>query len=163
MYSLGVRVSVPQKLKKGAIYYSVIRSADDGELEIVKTHFLVIPTSLDVPEQLAFIRSNFLAIIMQYNIKLAGLRVTETIAGSPIVYRMHIEGVFQELFANSSVEKYALLTMAHFSRLLQMPIADVKSCIKEKNVFGEIDDWLSYKTEERECIVAATSMFQIGG
>lgn len=161
MYSIGIRVAVPKKSKKGRIYYSVLNATGD-EIEIVKTNYLVIPAALDVPEQLAYIRTNILSLIMKYDIKLAGLRITESIAGSIINYRFHIEGVLQELFANSSIHKYSLLNMVSFSSLLGIPVADVKACIKEKEIFGEIDDWLSYKIEERECIVAATSMLQMG-
>ncbi|MFJ7680332.1 hypothetical protein ACIQXQ_20095 [Peribacillus sp. NPDC097198] len=161
MYSLGIRVSVPEKLKKGKIFYAVVKLDDNSELEIIKSHYLVIPSALEVPEQLAFIRTNFLAIVMQYNIKLAGLRVTETVAKNQIVFRMHIEGVFQELFANSSIEKYDLLNIVKMAGLLEMKREDIKSCIQEKDIFLEIENWLSYKKEERECIIAATSMLQM--
>ena len=166
LYSLGIRVAVPKKPKKGKIgkvYYSVLHIDEDDELEIIKTHYLVIPVSLDVPEQLAFIRTNFLAVIMQYDIKLAGLRVTEFIAGQVIPHRVHIEGVFQELFANSSIENYELLSVVKFAKLLQIPVTDIKACIKDGDSFMDIENWSSYQVEERESIIAATSMFQVGG
>lgn len=51
----------------------------------MKSSYLNIPVALEVPKQLAFIRTNFLAIITQNDIKRAGLRITEAIAKKPIL------------------------------------------------------------------------------
>jgi hypothetical protein len=163
MYSIGIRVFA-QKDKHGKIYYAIIKHEKE-ELEIIRSSYLNIPVALDVPEQLAFVRTNFLAIITQYNIQRAGLRITETIARNPIVYRMNIEGVIQELFANSSIEKYGLVNIAKMSRTLSIPTENIKRYIDKKDTFEGFDteEWESYKTEQRECIITAlTVLFQKG-
>ncbi|AKR36843.1 hypothetical protein COA05_14470 [Bacillus thuringiensis] len=162
MYSIGIRVFA-QKDKPGKIYYAVIKKHEDGELELINSSYLNIPIALAVPEQLAFIRTNFLALITQYNIKKAGLRVTETIARKPLVYRMNIEGVLQELFANSSIEEYGLINIAKMSKALSISMPEIKLYIDKKEIFDgfERKQWESFKTEERECILTAlTVLFQ---
>jgi hypothetical protein len=153
---------VPKKGNKGTIYFAVVNHSEEN-IDILAVNQLNIPISLEVPEQLAFIRTNFLAIINQYDINLAGLRVAEIVAGSPIVFRAHIEGVLQELFANSSIEKYLLLNLTNMARALEEHVTDVKNSIKEKNnnLLG-IDEWSSYCVEERECIFSALTMI-VGG
>ncbi|MFC0271450.1 hypothetical protein ACFFIX_08280 [Metabacillus herbersteinensis] len=165
MHSIGIRVFA-QKDKLGKIYYAVVKEDDeDGTLELVKSSYLNIPVALAVPEQLAFIRTNFLAIITQYDIKRAGLRITEAIAKNPIVYRMNIEGVLQELFANSSIEKYGLINIAKMSSALSEPKGDIKRYIdKEETLEGfDKEEWESFKTEERECILTSITMLFQGG
>ncbi|PEO54216.1 hypothetical protein [Bacillus wiedmannii] len=162
MYSIGIRVFA-QKDKPGKIYYAVIKKHEDEELELIKSSYLNIPVALAVPEQLAFIRTNFLALITQYDIKKAGLRITETIARKPLVYRMNIEGVLQELFANSSIEEYGLINIARMSKALSIPMQNIKLYIEKKEILDgfEKEEWESFKTEERECIITAlTVLFQ---
>ena len=164
MHSIGIRVFA-QKDKPGKIYYAIVNSDGDGTLELIKSSFLNIPTALEVPEQLAFIRTNFLAIITQYNIQRAGLRITETIAKNPIVYRMNIEGVLQELFASSSIEKYGLINITKMSSALSEPKDSIKEYIEKKETLEGFDkvEWGSFKTEVRECIITAMTMLLRGG
>lgn len=160
MHTLGIRVSVEQKNPKGKVYYSIVEKDFDNEFEIKKISFINMPIALDVPEKMAYLRTNLLAIIMQYNIQNAGLRITETIARNPIVFRMNLEGVIQELFANSSVESYELLNITRISGFLSEDKGNVKSYFEGKDTFLGLDEsyWKSLKTEERECVVAAVAM-----
>ncbi|UOQ47754.1 hypothetical protein MUN88_17120 [Gracilibacillus caseinilyticus] len=152
MYSIGIRVLPTKKTPK--IYYAVVK-IDGDEFEVVRNSFLNIPVSIDVPEQLAFIRTNFLAIILEFEVTHAGLRISESIAQTPSVYRMHIEGVIQELFANSSIQKYSVLKIPQMSRLLEDK--HIKDYIEAKKIFAEDNDWKSYKQEERESILASVA------
>lgn len=150
MYSIGIRVSPNSKSPK--LYYAVLKN-EDYEFEITSSSYLNIPLALEFPDQLAYIRTNILSIISQYSITNAGLRVTETTAKSPSTQRMNIEGVVQELFANSTIEKYSVMKIAQMTRLLGD--SDVKSYIDATKIFAEIEDWNSYKLEERECLIVA--------
>lgn len=156
--SLGIRVKVPKKENRGTIYFAVV-DRDENGLDIKAVNQINIPTALEVPEQLAFIRTNFLAVINQYGISSAGLRVPENIAQKPVIFRTHIEGVLQELFANSSVSDYQLLNLARMSKGLSVHITSIKESIKEKdkNILG-IDDWETFSGEERESIFSAITM-----
>jgi hypothetical protein len=157
LYSIGIRVSVGKKMEKGTIFFSILKLNQNNEVTIIKNSCLKIPLALDVPEQLAFIRTNFHALITQYDIKLAGLRIVEHTAQSHIILRTHIEGVLQELFANSSVEKYALLNIPKMIGALGMQKDELKGCMQGDDLLG-IEDWGSMKTEERECVLTATTM-----
>lgn len=160
MYSIGIRVSVQQKQPLGKIYFAIVHLDEDDELEIIRVSYLNIPVAVDVPEKLAFIRTNFWAIVKEFDIQLGALRVTETIASNPLVYRMNIEGVLQELFANSSIEKYKLLNIAKLGSIFGERKEIVKSQIKSGDNFADIEDWDTYKSEERECIMTAIAMIQ---
>lgn len=150
MHSIGIRIS-PNK-NSPRVYYAVINDQEDG-FEIVRCSFLNIPLSLEIPEQLAFIRTNLLSIILQYNITHAGLRISETMAQTPSVYRMNIEGVVQELFANSTIETYSVMRIAQMSKLLDD--GDIKKYLETEEIFAEIEEWKSFKLEERECLIVA--------
>ncbi|MGG3925667.1 hypothetical protein ABET51_06670 [Metabacillus fastidiosus] len=165
MHSIGIRVFA-QKNKPGKIYYAIVNVDEkEGVLELVKSSYLNIPIALEVPEQLAFVRTNFLAIITQYDVRRAGLRITEAIAKNPIVYRMNIEGVLQELFANSFIEKYGLINIARMSSALSERKENIKKYIEKKDILEGFDkqEWESFKTEERECILTAMTMLFQGG
>lgn len=125
MHTIGIRISPSKASPK--VYYAVIYD-QDSEFEIIKCSYLHIPLSLEIPEQLAYIRTNLLAIILQHNITQAGLRISETTAKTPSVYRMNIEGVVQELFANSTIEKYSVMKIAQMSRLLED--ANIKNILR---------------------------------
>ncbi|WP_062515682.1 hypothetical protein [Halobacillus sp. KGW1] len=151
MYSIGIRVS-PNKVSP-KIYYTVILLTDGGRFDIVRSSELNIPTTLDLPEQLAYLRTNLLAIILEYNIICAGLRISETIAKTPSIYRMNIEGVIQELFANSSIEKYSVMKIAQMSKYLED--GDIKSYLDGDLNFAEIKDWDQLRLELRESTVTS--------
>ena len=68
MISIGLRVE-PKK-----ITFAII---DIEENEILNIEKLIVPTSLDVPEQLKYIRLNLLDIIREYDVNVAGIRITE--------------------------------------------------------------------------------------
>lgn len=150
MYTIGIRVSTKK------IYYCIIESNNE-EFELIKISCLNIPQAIEIPEQFAYIRTNLLAVIQQYNVTHASLRITENIAQNPSVYRINIEGVIQELFANSNVEKYAVMQIANIAGALEDEKSKVKSYIEGQEVFAEMDEWSTYKKEERECILAAVA------
>lgn len=156
MFCIGLRVSPNKNSPK--IFYSVV-NVEGNKFDIVRSSFLNIPVVLNIPEQLAFIRTNLLAIMLEYNIENAGLRVSETIAPTPSVYRYNIEGVIQELFANSTIKKYEVMRISQMSKLLEDK--DIKEYLENKKVFAEIKKWDSLKLEEREsiiCSVAASNL-----
>lgn len=159
MHSIGIRVSTKKNESKGKIFFAVIK-IENRTLSLIRTSTIVIPTSLDVPEQLAYVRTNLLAIIKQYSIKFAGLRIAEGSASTQIPYRKNIEGVIQELFANSEIEAYELLLINKFARIFSKSNAEIKSVIEGKSDFDNIpkEEWKSHPKEIRESILASLSI-----
>lgn len=159
LHSIGIRVSTRRKESKGKIFFAISK-IENQNLSLIRTTNIIIPNSLEVPEQLAYIRTNLLAVIKEYNVKFAGLRVAEGSANTQIPYRKNIEGVIQELFANSEIEAYDLLLINKFARVFSESASEIKSYINgEANFAGiEEEEWKSYPKEIRESILASVSM-----
>lgn len=159
MHSIGIRVSTKQKEPKGKIFFAISKR-EDLKFNLIRTGNIIIPASLEVPEQLAFIRTNLLAVFKEYNVKHAGLRVAEGSANIQIPYRKNIEGVIQEVFANSEIESYDSLLINKFARIFGVNASDIKKYINAETVFlgVEREEWKSYSKEIRECIISSISM-----
>lgn len=156
MNTIGLRVTPNE------IYYA-ITSQEEETFDILKCSKLVIPVALNIPEQLAFIRTSLISIISEYKITHAGLRIAESNSqfDKKAIFRLNVEGVIQEVFANSTIEKYACCNIAILSGLLEEDRTSIKKYMEKskvkREVFAEINDWLSYKKEECETIVVATA------
>lgn len=111
MTSLGIRVT-PRE-----VYYAITRMKE-GSAVLLVCDVVKVPTALDVPEQLKFLRDTFLDIIYENEVKNACIRVVETNAQSYDYHRLYIEGVLQEMIASSSIERYYLGRIAKMSNLL---------------------------------------------
>ena len=145
MISIGLRVE-PKK-----ITFAII---DLEKNEILNIEKLIVPISLDVPEQLKYIRLNLLDIISEYNVNVAGIRITESNAQTPNVERIQIEGVIQEAFASSSIEKYFIGQISSISAKLGFPRGDFKKYVENSLIFN-IEGWNELKAVEKEAIFVA--------
>ncbi|MFP5200682.1 MULTISPECIES: hypothetical protein [Bacillus] len=163
MHSIGIRVSTKRKESKGKIFFAVIEIENDN-LNLIRTSSITIPTSLEVPEQLAYIRTNLLALMKEFNVKFAGLRIVEGSANTQISYRKNIEGVIQELFANSEIKAYDLLLINKFARIFSKNTAEIKSVIEGELDFAGMSkkEWKSHPKEIRESILASLSIVSCG-
>lgn len=152
MSTIGIRVT------PNMVYYSIINQ-EDSQFDILKVSKLIIPVALDVPGQLAFIRTSLLSIISEYNVTKSGLRIAEGTAriNNNAIFRINLEGVIQEVFSNSTIEKYACCNIAVISGILKEERTKVKNYMNKKDTFADLDDWSKYKKEECETIVVATA------
>lgn len=152
MNCIGIRVS-PK-----IIYFSILNIEDDS-FAIITTEKILVPVSMDVPDQLSFIRTTLFSVIKEYQVRHAGIRRMEDNIQSrklePIIKRAYFEGVIQELISNCSIERYFSGKLSRISCLLQADIKVVKSCINENVNMYEIEDWDVYTKEERESIMCA--------
>ncbi|NOU72529.1 hypothetical protein GC098_14015 [Paenibacillus sp. LMG 31458] len=151
MIAIGIRVS-PQ-----TIYYSILEQQDDGTIEIKTVDTIIVPKAMDVPKRLTYIRTTLISIIAEYKVKKAGIRIFEGSSMNISTDRIYIEGVVQELFANSSVEKYFLGTKGTLAKLLEVKVTDITKWIDEKGQSEdlEIEGWETMKTESRESSLTA--------
>ncbi|MDQ8092541.1 MULTISPECIES: hypothetical protein [Bacillus amyloliquefaciens group] len=160
MKSIGIRVEPSE------IYYVILELEDGGNFRFLPQK-LVLPKALndDIPKQLSFIRNTLFSIICEYDIQYAGLKTTEGLAQTPSVFRMNIEGVIQELFADSTIKTYFAGTYNSIAARVSNSSTTIKeSCKGENNILG-IDNWGDLNQKYRECIfcaLAATN-YQIGG
>lgn len=155
--SLGIRVT-PKN-----IYFAIVKADKDITLEVVDK--IVIPVSMDMPDQLCFVRTTLFSIIREYDIKHAGIRRMEdnlpTKKLNPIIARAYFEGVIQELISNCSIERYFAGKIQTVAKLLSQPADVIKQLFEgNENLFG-IDKWDGYVKEERECISCAIAAIDI--
>ena len=155
--SLGIRVTPKY------IYFAIVKSDKDITLEVVDK--IVIPVSMEIPDQLCFVRTTLFSVIREYDIKHAGIRRIEDNLPSkqlnPIITRAYFEGVIQELISNCSIERYFSGKIQTVAKLLSQPSNVVKQLFEgNENLFG-IDKWNEYAKEERECISCAIAAIGI--
>ncbi|WP_326514386.1 hypothetical protein [Clostridium intestinale] len=142
------------------VYYTIINDNDDEDtFDIVTTSKIVVPKSLDIPDRLSFIRNCLYSIILEYNIKKAGIRTIENLV-KPDVERIHIEGVIQELISNSCIEKYFTGIKSTVASILDEDVLQITNYINGEN-FCEIYEWSKYSKEERESIIFAVACMSI--
>jgi hypothetical protein len=155
MRAIGIRVS-PK-----VTFYSIVEENDDG-IEVVDVSKIVIPVSLNVPDQLRFARTTFLDIISEYGIARAGIRVLEPSAQTRDIFRLNVEGVIQELMSSSTVEKYFCGQISNMSRLLEMgDRTDFKKYVSGELDYKGVDNWGRMKTEERESLLVAIASLNV--
>lgn len=148
--AIGIRVS-PRK-----VYYAVVEGAEEDH-EVLAVACVVVPPALELPAQLHFIRTTVLDIMAEYQVRRAGIRLTEPNAKSTSVERLNLEGVVQELLSSSDVGTYfagAIATIA--ARLGDTDRSKVKDYFEGQPFLG-LDAWTAYSREERESIVTAVA------
>ncbi len=156
MKAMGIRVT------RGEIFYCVVESTPRRVVPVdVRVDRLVVPQALDIPAQLAYIRTSLLSILTQHEVVHAGIRVVENNSQTLDRYRLNIEGVVQELLADSTVEKYFAGPKGTMARFLSVPVKDVTRVIEGAD-FAMVANWQQFRRrEERESIVAAVAAMNI--
>ena len=100
MRYIGIRVT------PNDIYYSIIEGKENS-FNVISISNIKIPKALKVPERLSYIRNLLITIIEQYSIQYAAIRVIEGSAmgnvNGSILFRVNLEGVVQEVFADSTI------------------------------------------------------------
>lgn len=154
MKSIGIRVT------PSTIYFSVT-SSDGENLEIILVDKINNPKALDIPEQLKFLRNTLCDIINEFCIDNACIRITESIAQTPSILRIYIEGVLQELFASSTIKKYYIGQISSISSKLGIDKDQFKLFAEGKQNYLDIDNWEKFSLEERESIMSAISALNL--
>ena len=155
MNCIGIRVT-PK-----TVYFSVIELTGDNKYHVLTVDQVNTPKSMDNPDRLSFLRTTFLSIIYEYNIKNACIRKIENIAKNINIDRANIEGVIQELISNCIVEKYASVDIQGLSKILKIRSSEVNTYLMGNSNIESIDNWKKYNKMERESIlssIAASSL-----
>ena len=154
MTSLGIRVTPKE------VYYAITKQEGD-DINLMICDKVIVPSSLNVPEQLKFLRDTFLDIIYENKVKNACIRVVEANAQSYDYNRLYIEGVLQEMIASSTIERYYLGRIASMSNKLGMDRKDF-SALLTSNECDFIADWGGTKNKEkREAMLASYSALNL--
>lgn len=153
MRTIGIRAT-PKK-----IFFSIINFSESSYS--ISNQELIIPVSFDVPQKLKYVRKTMLDIFNEYEIVLAGIRITEPIA-TPDNFRVMLEGVIQELIASSKVENYFAGAKISIGSKLGLPNdGSISDFIENGKVFRDIADWNSYSIEYKEAILIAFAVTNI--
>lgn len=154
MTSLGIRVTPKD------VYYAITR-LEEGKAALLICDVVKVPTALDVPEQLKFLRDTFLDIIYENDIKNACIRVVEANAQSYDYHRLYIEGVLQEMIASSTIERYYLGRIANMSNKLGIDRKDFSELLASDNC-AFIAEWGNTKNKEKhEAMLASFSALNL--
>ncbi|KRF01669.1 hypothetical protein ASG89_25225 [Paenibacillus sp. Soil766] len=153
-------IAIGLRVAPKVIYYSIVRSLSDDSYEVIVIDKIKIPEALDDPRKLSYLRTTLLSIIMEFEINKAGVRIAEGTAQSVSNFRIYLEGVIQELFANSSVEKYFLATKTKLARCLNQTNQTITDYIEGKNDFLGIPDIGKSHSEKRESILTAIASLE---
>ncbi len=160
MKSIGIRVEPSE------IFYVILEIEDGGDFKF-SPQKLVLPKAFndDIPKQLSFIRTTLFSIICEYDIQYAGLKTTEGLAQTPSIFRMNIEGVIQELFADSTIKTYFTGTYTSIAARIKNKSTTIKESCKGENNILRIDNWSKLNQKHRECVFTAlaSTNYQIGG
>lgn len=154
MASIGIRVTPNE------IFYSIVENEEEG-YDIISVSSIKIPKALDTPCKLSYARNTMGTIIKQYKINNAGIKLIEGNARSSFnsntFFRLNLEGVIQELFANSSVEKYLLGVASNISSILNIKSKPVKEMVVDLGIDDDFktDDEKKLNDENKESIVVA--------
>jgi len=141
------------------VTYAVVESGNGSPpslFTVLGRGALPIPKALWIPQQLHFIRTVLLDVMSDFEVKRAGLRLTEMVALSPNVFRDNIEGVIQEMLAASAVELY----VAGRNVLLSGRLGLADKTLFKKYCSGDAtppyaNGWDKFALEEREACLAA--------
>jgi hypothetical protein len=151
-----MRKAIGIRANPNEVTYSIIEGTSD-EFEVVIIDKVVNPKSLELPEQLKFIRNTFSDIINENKVNIACIRITESNARRINTSRMYIEGVIQELIASSTIENYYVGQISNISAKLGIDRSDFKPFVEGKKTFLDMDIWKDLTKEERECFLASVS------
>lgn len=155
-----MKTSIGLRANPNEITYCVIKE-EENEFEIRLLDRIINPRSLEVPEQLKFLRSTLSDIINENDVEYACIRITESNAQRINIPRIYMEGVVQELIASSTIKKYYVGQISSISAYLGINRAEFKPYVNGENSFLEIERWSDFSKEERESLMAAISALNI--
>jgi hypothetical protein len=128
---------------------------DTDAIAIVNVEDIVVPAAFEWPEALKYVRSSILDVLREYGVQKAGVRTTEPIAKGISIERIQIEGVIQEAFASSALERYFAGPISVGSSMLRVESAAFKPMTKEGRNDMDVDGWADMSEVRREAVLYA--------
>ena len=153
MKSIGFRAS-----PKDVIY--AIVEEDKGNFRVTSMEKIRIPASQGVPEQLSYLRTTIKDIISEYSVSRAGIRTTEASSRNWSLLRISIEAVIQELFCNTTIEKYFVGQNSSITAKLNLGKKDFKKIVESDEISEchNVDLTGMDKSEKEAVLVAVASL-----
>ncbi|WP_416777991.1 hypothetical protein ACNFJN_07300 [Xenorhabdus budapestensis] len=149
MRTLGVRAEPKQ------VSFVVFCNKENDLLCVDK---IVVPKTLEIPEQLKYIRNSILDILREYQIQNAALRVAEGVSINKSVLRYYIEAVIQEALSSSNVKYYFVMRMNTIISRLKINKDDYNSILNSYKKLNNIDNSSFKKTMNEAMMVAIAAV-----
>lgn len=127
---------------------------DTDANEVLNIEEIKLPLALSRPDALKFARNNLLDVLREYDVQLAGIRITESMAQKLSIHRIQIEGVIQEAFASSNLANYYTGQISSIASRLNIPRADLKKYIDGDLDWG-VENWSGLNKIKREALLCA--------
>jgi len=155
MNILGIRVE-PKKTT------FVVINCDNEQCRILNSECIKVPAALDFPEKLKYIRNCVLDILREYAISVAAIRIAESNSQNLDVTRLHIEGVIQEAFSSSEIDRYFTGRKTSISARLGMKPKELDEIFKGQKEFNLLENWnsLTASTAREAALVAMGALQQ---
>lgn len=144
--TIGIRVSPTE------ITFSIF---DTVENSIINIEEIAIPNALTVPERLKYIRCNILDVLREYEVKKAGIRLSEPSARSISIERVQIEGVIQEAFSSSALDEYYYGAISTIAAKNNIDRNRIKPLVKGNENYNAVENWQELSEKEREAVLTA--------
>jgi len=122
---------------------------------------IIVPQKLETPRQLSYIRTVLQSIITEQGVTVAGLRLCESIASAK-TERIYIEGVIQEFFANSSIEKYSIFRLRNMAKRNGVSLGEIQEYIQGENTPEHVEGWKKFSKEHRESFLVVQALMKDG-
>lgn len=146
MRTIGIRA------KPSAVTFAIL---DTDEDRLLNVETIAVPSALDVPDALRYVRNTVLDVLREYEVTHGCIRATEPAAQSPNIKRIQIEGVIQESFASSTLSAYFVGHIASISARVGINRQEFKLLVNGEQDFDQIENWAEFDHDEREAILAA--------
>ena len=148
MHIMGIRA------KPNEIFFSILSS--DGE--IVDIEKIMMPLSLNDPDRLKFLRNTILDTLREFDVKKAGIRVTEENSRTKDIRRISNEAVIQEALSSSSVTAYCRRKKQGICSKLGISTKEFDRLMEKASVFDNVKGWADLTSkEEKESLLVAMS------
>ena len=123
--------------------------------EVVSVEDILIPAAFELPDALKYVRSSILDVLREYSVEKAGVRTTEPIAKRLSIERIQIEGVIQEAFASSELNKYFAGPIAVVCSALKVDRTAFKLIVTQGRNDLDVENWESMSEAGREAVLCA--------
>lgn len=155
MHALGIRASTNE------IVYTILKISDDDQATVITLSSIVVPVSLNFPERLNFVRKTFKDIILEYDVKRAGIRVAESVSKNINMDRISYEAILQEVLASSSIEKYLTGQIANISAKLGIPRENFKQIIAGDRGYKIFQLGHKYSSNHKEAVLVGLAALNL--
>ncbi len=147
--------SMGLRAQPSRVDFAVIEAIGDKG-EVVSLGQIVVPKALSRPFQLNHLRTTIIDVLDEFQVAVAGIRLTEANAVNRSTDRIQLEAVIQEALAGSRLRGlFAGRLTSIAARLDGYTATSLKEAIASSTPFPLVDGWQTLTLERREAVLVA--------